>query len=281
MIKNMYHLIMFYLIFFLPSRMTIMASKRFYVGNLFPDVKESDLEKLFKTFGPVNNVEIKTKSDIDGKVLTTFAFVQVQIADESDVSKCIQQFNNLKWKKHLIKVQQAQESFLTRLQKEREEVFKPSKEPTATENVVPKYDPISLLQSGSSVNNTKKRFEHSDSDQDADREEEEGLFSKKKNFSRSTLTAGQVSKLVVVKSNKTLLNHKDLKLATVSFLGEEEDQIRENNLEFKKSAKVYHSSSEEEDDEIEPKKSKRSKYDVVAKLESFNRYVLYIFFTSI
>ena len=85
--------------------MTVMASKRFYVGNLFPDVQESDLEKLFKTFGPVNNVEIKKKSDIDGKLLTTFAFVQVQIADESDVSKCIQKFNNLKWKKHLIKVQ--------------------------------------------------------------------------------------------------------------------------------------------------------------------------------
>ena len=72
----------------------------------------------------MNNVEIKKKTDIDGKVLTTFAFVQVQIADESDVSKCIQKFNNLKWKKHLIKVQQAQESFLSHLQREREEVFK-------------------------------------------------------------------------------------------------------------------------------------------------------------
>ena len=238
--------------------MTVMASKRFYVGNLFPDVQESDLEKLFKTFGPVNNVEIKKKSDIDGKLLTTFAFVQVQIADESDVSKCIQKFNNLKWKKHLIKVQQAQESFLSRLQREREEVFKPKEQP-ATENNVPKYDPISLLQSGSSVKNSKKRFEHSDSDQDVDdlpREEDRRPLSQKKaaDFSRSK-------------------NRTDLKLATVSFLDkeEEEDQIRSNNLEFKKSAKVYHSSSEEEEDEIEVKKSKRSKYDVLAKLESFNR----------
>ena len=229
--------------------MTVMASKRFYVGNLFPDVQESDLEKLFKTFGPVNNVEIKKKSDIDGKLLTTFAFVQVQIADESDVSKCIQKFSNLKWKKHLIKVQQAQESFLTRLQREREEVFKPATEPSTASENVPKYDPISFLQTGTRVNNTKKRF-----DQDDDREEKEGSFTQKQDFSRS--------------------NHKDLKFATVSFLDkqEEEDQFRSNNLEFKKSAKVYHSSSEEEEDDV-PTKSKRSKYDVLSKLESFNRYV--------
>ena len=112
-----------------------------------------------------------------------------------------------------------------------------------------------MLQSGSSVNNTKKRFEHSDSDQDDDRPREEDrrpLSQKKAEFSK---------------------NRKDLKLATVSFLDkeEEEGQIRSNNLEFKKSAKVYHSSSEEEEDEIEVKKSKRSKYDVLAKLESFNR----------
>lgn len=62
-----------------------------------------------------------------------------------------------------------------------------------------------------------------------------------------------------------------MKFATVSFLDkqEEEDQFRSNNLEFKKSAKVYHSSSEEEEDDV-PTKSKRSKYDVLAKLESFN-----------
>jgi RNA recognition motif-containing protein len=101
--------------------MTIMAdTKRFYVGNLFANVEESDLTKLFSKFGSVDKVDIKTKSDIDGNIMTTFAFVTVGSMAEDCVSKCIQAYNNLKWKKHVIKVQQAQESFLTRLQKERE-----------------------------------------------------------------------------------------------------------------------------------------------------------------
>ena len=98
-----------------------MESKRFYVGNLFPDVGQDDLDKLFSKYGQVDKVEIKTKTDIDGKVMTTFAFVTVNNMADGTVADCIKQYNNLKWKKHTIKVQQAQESFLTRLQREREE----------------------------------------------------------------------------------------------------------------------------------------------------------------
>ena len=130
--------------FFLFSMTIAMASKRLYVGNLFPDVQDADLTKLFGKFGTVDKVEIKKKTDVDGKVMTTFAFVTLQISDE-DISKCIQQNNNLKWKKHMIKVQQAQESFLSRLQRERDQA---SKFENVTEQKTPKYDPpVSKLQS--------------------------------------------------------------------------------------------------------------------------------------
>ena len=47
------------------------APKRFYVGNLFNDVSERDLKKLFVKYGSVANVEIKNKEDIDGNKIAT------------------------------------------------------------------------------------------------------------------------------------------------------------------------------------------------------------------
>ena len=108
-----------------------MSAKRFYVGNLFNEVKEDDLHKLFNKFGTIEKVEIKHKSDVDGNVLTTFAFVTLQNISDDKVATCIKQCNNLKWKKQTIKVQVAQESFLSRLQREREEATKPKTEPVA------------------------------------------------------------------------------------------------------------------------------------------------------
>ena len=98
-----------------------MSSKRFYVGNLFNEVSEQDLKKLFKNFGQVDKIEIKQKNDVDGNVMTKFAFVTVANISDDNVVQCIKQNNNLKWKKQVIKVQVAQESFLSRLQRERED----------------------------------------------------------------------------------------------------------------------------------------------------------------
>ena len=226
--------------------MVIMSSKRFYVGNLFPGVEEADLNKLFKKFGAVEKVEIKKKSDVEGKVLTTFAFVTVQISDD-DVATCIQQFNNLKWKKHLIKVQQAQESFLSRLQREREEA---AALPKPNENVQ-NYDPISLLIKSNP--NTKKRFRDSDDEDDNNKIP----FNKKDSKKPENVPFRKDAK------------KEDSKPSTISFIEEEDNLIKQNNLEFKKSARVYHSSSEEEDDE--QFKVKRPDSDVLSKLESFNR----------
>ena len=64
--------------------------KRLFVGNLFPDVSQSDLEKLFAKFGKVRDCEIKTKKDIDGKVVSTFAFVNANFFDASKLPACIQ-----------------------------------------------------------------------------------------------------------------------------------------------------------------------------------------------
>ena len=104
------------------SKSTTNIPKRFYVGNLFHDVCERDLKKLFDKYGSVANVEIKNKEDIDGNRIATYAFVTIDMKTDNSnaASQCIRDCNNLKWKKNIIKVQVAQESFLTRLEKERQ-----------------------------------------------------------------------------------------------------------------------------------------------------------------
>merc|ERR1719210_1508876 len=156
--------------------------------------------------------------------MTTFAFVTLQISEE-DISKCIQQNNNLKWKKHMIKVQQAQESFLSRLQRERDQA---SKLENLAEQKTPKYDsPVSKLQS----NNANKRKTFNESDEEVDE---------------------IVSKPPPVKQAKKSLN------STVSFDDEGSDGTQGNRLEFRKQSRVYHSSSEDEDDYEKPGKVKKS-----------------------
>ena len=95
-------------------------AKRFYVGNLVADINEDDLRSLFDRFGSVSSVDIKNKRDIDGNVTATFAFVKLDELSDNDVTNVIKQCNHLKWKKQIIRVQLAQESFMDRLQKERE-----------------------------------------------------------------------------------------------------------------------------------------------------------------
>jgi len=95
-----------------------MEHKRLFVGNLFPEVTSDDLEKKFSSFGEVSKIEIKTKKDIDGNVAQTFAFIDINCG-ENGISQCISTIANKKWKGSQITVQQARESFMDRLARER------------------------------------------------------------------------------------------------------------------------------------------------------------------
>jgi len=94
------------------------GSKRLYVGNLCPQITSDELKDKFKKFGEVEGAEVKHKTDIDGNPIQTFGFVNIQIS-ESDLMKCINKLSNSNWKGYDMRVQQAKESFMSRLQKER------------------------------------------------------------------------------------------------------------------------------------------------------------------
>ena len=205
------------------SRTNEYTSKRFYVGNLFHDVSESNLSKLFSKHGKVQNVEIKSKRDIDGNNIATFAFVTLEMKNQSEnaASLCIREYNNLKWKKNLIKVQIAQESFLQRLQKERQESSSRIQTTTNT------YDPLELVK--------QKKIANLDNSKAETNLIKDASFVDTKNDKGSSFS---------YHSNSV---SSEIKIGAVDFLTAQDEQVQPNRKKVSLNAKkVYHSSSEEE-----------------------------------
>lgn len=213
-------------------------TKRFYIGNLSSSVSEADLEKLFKKFGQVEKIEQKTKTDVEGNVLTNFAFITLKGVSDDGVAKCIQKLNNSVWKKQSIKVQQAQESFLTRLQREREEASSGGAK-LEIEKKAPLASQAQAFFDSQSNSNKRKVFGEDD-----------------------------FNSMPVKKSKKA-----DEK-AVVDFNDDESDQVQVNRLERTKQVRVYHSSDDESDDENvakrPPKRGSTASSDILSKLEKFD-----------
>ena len=209
-------------------------SKRFYVGNLFQGVSEIDLRKLFMKYGNVENVEIKNKKDIDGNNIATFAFVTIGMKNkhENAASQCIRECNNLKWKKNVIKVQVAQESFLQRLQKERKVPVNTA--PTTT------YNPMELIK--------RQKIAQNDNVEDKNLKHDINAFAIEDKTG--------ISKLSIAKKPKGKEN------GVIEFSSDEEQDSAKKASSQKVSTfkankkKVYHSSSDEE--ELHPKSQEKS-----------------------
>ena len=205
------------------SKTNEYTAKRFYVGNLFHDVSESNLSKLFSKHGKVQNVEIKSKRDIDGNNIATFAFVTLEMKNQSEnaASLCIREYNNLKWKKNIIKVQIAQESFLQRLQKERQESS--SRVQTTTNT----YDPLELVK--------QKKIATLDNSKAETNLIKDASFVDTKNDKGSSFS---------YHSNSV---SSEIKTGAVDFLTAQDEEVQQNRKKLSlNSKKVYHSSSDEE-----------------------------------
>lgn len=96
-----------------------MEMKRLFIGGLYSDIKEVDLRDRLKTFGTVSSVEIIRRTDEKGCPIKTFAYIDM-LQTESDFRKCVSLLSNSKWKGCCLKIQAAKESFLIRLERERQ-----------------------------------------------------------------------------------------------------------------------------------------------------------------
>jgi RNA recognition motif-containing protein len=125
------------------NKMVEGGSKRLYVGNLFPEVTSDQLKERFQRYGAVESAEVKHKTDIDGNPIQTFAFVNI-VASADSISQCINAISSAKWKGYAVKVQQAKESFMSRLQKERQNKENWSQKPPTKPS--DSYDPIAMFK---------------------------------------------------------------------------------------------------------------------------------------
>lgn len=249
------------------------TNKRLFVGNLFPDVASKDLEKLFGRFGSVTNVEIKNKTDIDGKIISTFAFINANMTEES-LPKCIQTLNGLKWKKQNLKVQAAQESFMQRLQRERQERLqkfdgqqqqhqeekttqqqqqdKTTQQPKQDDKN-PNYDPMSMFKKvvkNEEPNEKKPAKASVKEDRAKNLVDQESMFiqSYKENVDETVPGVGKAKNgLVTFSDDEDDNNRTDRGEGRSSLV--KSQKIKQPKGTMSNSKRKYHSSSEDEDEE--------------------------------
>lgn len=96
--------------------------KRLYISKLPEFITKTDLESKFSHYGRIISIDINHRKNnvIQENQSALFAYVNLETSDE-ELFRCIRDFANKKWKGEFLDVQIAKESFLARLQREREE----------------------------------------------------------------------------------------------------------------------------------------------------------------
>ncbi|XP_072181936.1 uncharacterized protein [Diadema setosum] len=112
--------------------------KRLFVGGLHQSVTEQEVRDRFSRHGTISSVEIKTKKDLRGNPVKTFAYLDICLP-ESELKKCMSTYNNAKWKGNVMQIQLAKESFLTKLNQERAEMTSPSKSEVPEKSSSPSF----------------------------------------------------------------------------------------------------------------------------------------------
>ncbi|KOB79443.1 50kDa lectin [Operophtera brumata] len=92
---------------------------RLFVGNLPENTVESDLRSAFSSYGEITTLDLKTKT-ANGNESKKFAFVSLS-GSNYNIEACIKHFTNEDFNGSRLYVTRARESFLERLQREREQ----------------------------------------------------------------------------------------------------------------------------------------------------------------
>ncbi|KAH9642504.1 hypothetical protein HF086_008914 [Spodoptera exigua] len=135
----------------------MISATRLFVGNLPDNTEEKELYSAFSSFGEITNVDLKCKPG-DAKESKKFAFVTLS-AGNGEVESCIKHFTKEEFKGSRLYVTRARESFLERLQRERELAKIKEAEKLAEEENLPKKNPV--LKLSSKLNPRKRKADES------------------------------------------------------------------------------------------------------------------------
>lgn len=133
----------------------MISATRLFVGNLPENTQENELHKAFSVFGEITNLDLKCKPG-DTNESKKFAFVSIS-AGNSDVESCIKHFSQENFKGNRLYVTRARESFLERLQRERQLAQVKESGKGVQEEHLPKKNPI--LKLSDKLNPRKRKIE--------------------------------------------------------------------------------------------------------------------------
>ncbi|KAM3835990.1 nucleolar protein 8 [Diretmus argenteus] len=102
--------------------------RRLYVGGLSHSITQKDLKDRFGKFGDVEDVEVRTRRDEQGIPYKTFGYINIDISD-ADLKKCLTVLNKSKWKGGTLQIETAKQSFLHRLDQERQASAEQNQQP--------------------------------------------------------------------------------------------------------------------------------------------------------
>ncbi|XP_068620082.1 probable RNA-binding protein CG14230 isoform X2 [Battus philenor] len=103
-----------------------MSHIRLFVGNIPEHLNDNDLREEFSSYGEITNLELKSKADVEND-RKYFAFITLSASNHA-VESCIKEISNKDFGGQKLHVTRARESFLERLQREREEARKKDEE---------------------------------------------------------------------------------------------------------------------------------------------------------
>ncbi|XP_039758919.1 probable RNA-binding protein CG14230 [Pararge aegeria] len=128
------------------------VNTRLFIGNLPDNFKEHALREAFSSYGNIINFDLKCKPGIETENKKRFAFITL-CASNFNVESCIKHFTNEDFHGNKLYVTRARESFLERLQRERDQ----SKNVNAEKNQAV-HLPIKTNNFGDHHNTHKRRF---------------------------------------------------------------------------------------------------------------------------
>ncbi|XP_057861717.1 uncharacterized protein LOC131070228 isoform X2 [Cryptomeria japonica] len=88
------------------------AMSRIFIGGLGASVTGDELERIFSSFGRIHGLDIIRTNN------RSFAYVNLQPADEKSLSKLFSLYNGCAWKGGRLRLEKAKEHYLVRLRRE-------------------------------------------------------------------------------------------------------------------------------------------------------------------
>ncbi|KAI5714045.1 hypothetical protein M8J76_010156 [Diaphorina citri] len=167
-----------------------MEGTRLFVGNLSANTTEADMRSKFSKFGKVVKIELKERKFLQPP--SCFGFITLD-APRHSLENCIYKLSNPKvWNGHPVTVDFAKESFLSRLEKERQD---PKNKNILVENKSPETTTNQLKPTAKSNISVSQKQSESESSESDSEEENDNVAENNKRLKNNVKVSNQQNRL--------------------------------------------------------------------------------------